>query len=57
MKRFVSSVQHITGQRLEVVTEDQLAASDITAELESLRSKVDVLNNEVRTLDVYCIVC
>lgn len=56
MKRFIASVQHITGQNLEVVTEDQLATPDITGELESLRLKVDELNDEVASLGVgyYC---
>ena len=47
MKRFISSVQHITGQSLDVVTEEQIAVPEIAEELESLRTRVDDLTDEV----------
>jgi diaphanous 1 len=51
MKRFSASVQHITGQELDVraASEDD-SMSVVEEELESLRAKVDELSDEVTSL-------
>lgn len=50
MKRFATSVQHITGQQLEVkAASDSDAISIFEEEVESLRTKVDELSEEVRS--------
>lgn len=49
MKRFAGSVQHITGQELEVLTgRDSDSLTIVEEELEDLRAKVDELSDEVR---------
>ena len=49
MKRFAASVQHITGQGLEVLAEsDSESMTVVELELEELRSKVEELSDEVR---------
>ncbi len=52
MKRFVASVSHITGQELEVKAASE---SDhiVEEELESLRTKVEELSDEVHTIRVF----
>lgn len=48
MKRFAESVQHITGQELEVrAASDGNSMTVVEQELESLRSKVEELSDEV----------
>ena len=47
MKRFTSSVQHITGQAIDVVAGDQKSRSVVEEELEVLRAKVEELSDEV----------
>lgn len=49
MKRFAASVQHITGQELEVRTaSDNDSTNVIVQELEALRIQVEDLSDEVR---------
>lgn len=49
LKRFATSVQHITGQQLEIkAASDGVAMSIFEEEVESLRTKVDELSEEVR---------
>lgn len=49
MKRFATSVEHITGQELEVTTASESASSHVVEqELEDLRCKVEELSDEVR---------
>ena len=56
MKRFAVSVQHITGQELEVkALSDTDSMTVVEQELESLRTKVEELSDEVclqRTLSL-----
>jgi diaphanous 1 len=48
MKRFAVSVQHITGQELEVkALSDTDSMTVVEQELESLRTKVEELSDEV----------
>jgi hypothetical protein len=48
MKRFLTSVQHITGQELEVKSAmDSTSFNVVEQELEELRSKVEELSQEV----------
>lgn len=50
MKRFATSVQHITGQELEVrAAMDSDSFNIVEQELEELRSKVEELSEEVST--------
>lgn len=46
MKRFTASVQHITGQELEVKAAAE-PMSVVELELEALRTKVEELSDEV----------
>jgi hypothetical protein len=49
MRRFAASVQHITGQELEVkAASDSDSMSIVEQELEELRAKVEELSDEVR---------
>jgi diaphanous 1 len=51
MKRFAASVQHITGQELEVRTMSETGSMTIVEqELEELRMKVEELSDEVCAL-------
>jgi diaphanous 1 len=48
MKRFATSVQHITGQQLEVkAAMDSSSFNVVEQEMEELRSKVEELSEEV----------
>lgn len=48
LKRFSTSVQHITGQEIEVKEPGQSDSRDtVVQELESLRIKVEELSDEV----------
>lgn len=48
MKRFTASVQHITGQELEVkAASDADSMTVVEEELETLRAKVEELSDEV----------
>lgn len=47
MKRFASSVQHITGQTVDAVTGDESPKAIVEQELEVLRTKVEELSDEV----------
>jgi diaphanous 1 len=48
MMRFASSVQHITGQELEVkAASDSESMSVVEQEMEGLRTKVEELSDEV----------
>ena len=48
MKRFTASVQHITGQELDVKAASDASALDVVEEeLDALRSKVEELSDEV----------
>ena len=48
MKRFASSVQHITGQEIDVkAASDSDSMNIVEQELEELRSKVEELSDEV----------
>lgn len=56
MKRFANSVQHITGQELEVkAASDTDSMSIVEQEMEALRTKVDELSEEVKKLIVRAI--
>ena len=48
MKRFASSVQHITGQAIDIVAGDQSSKVVVEEELEVLRARVEELSDEVR---------
>ena len=49
MKRFAASVQHITGQELEVkAASDNDSMGIVEQELEALRTKVEELSDEVQ---------
>ena len=51
MKRFATSVQHITGQEIEVKEASENGFIEIIEkELEMLRTKVDELTDEVTSL-------
>jgi diaphanous 1 len=53
LKRFATSVQHITGQELEVkAASDNNQLNIIEQELEALRTKVEELNDEVSSGEV-----
>jgi diaphanous 1 len=53
LKRFAASVQHITGQELEVkAASDNNQLNIIEQELEALRTKVEELNDEVSSGEV-----
>ena len=53
LKRFATSVQHITGQEVEVKALGETSSSDIVEqELESLRLKVEELSDEVNVFNV-----
>ena len=53
LKRFATSVQHITGQEVEVKVLGETSSSDIVEqELESLRLKVEELSDEVNVLNI-----
>ena len=53
LKRFATSVQHITGQEVEVKALGETSSSDIVEqELESLRLKVEELSDEVNLFDI-----
>lgn len=57
MKRFATSVQHITGQEVEVKEVGENASIDIIEqELELLRAKVDELTAEVTCLCLHRII-
>lgn len=48
LKRFATSVQHITGQELEIdEASNHLSSHLVEEELESLRNKVEELSDEV----------
>lgn len=47
LSRFIASVQHITGQELEVKAASSDHESLLEGELETLRTKVKELNGEV----------
>lgn len=47
MKRFASSVQHITGQTVDVVVGGGSPREVVEEELEVLRAKVEELSDEV----------
>lgn len=48
MKRFASSVQHITGQELEVkAASDRDSMTVVEQEMDALRTQVDELSEEV----------
>jgi len=48
MMRFVNSVQHVTGQALEVrAVSDSDRMTVVEQEMEALRTKVDELSDEV----------
>lgn len=50
MKKFADSVQHITGQELEVKPpSDSTSINVVEEELEALRSQVEELSEEVRS--------
>ena len=46
MKRFATSVQHITGQELEVRAASESPSEVVEEELEALRARVEELNDE-----------
>ena len=51
MKRFAASVEHITGQELDVrAASEDGSMTVVEEELESLRAKVDELSDEVSSL-------
>lgn len=51
IKRFANSVQHITGQELEVrATSENDSATFVELEMEALRTKVNELSDEVRNI-------
>lgn len=53
LKRFATSVQHITGQEVEVKALGETSSSDIVEqELESLRLKVEELSDEVNVFNI-----
>lgn len=57
LRRFSISVQHITGQEIEVKSPDESASRDIMEqEVESLRVKVGELSDEVLILELYSLV-
>jgi hypothetical protein len=48
LKRFATSVQHITGQELDINdSSSQVSSHLVEEELESLRNKVEELSDEV----------
>jgi diaphanous 1 len=47
MKKFASSVQHITGQELDVKAASDNDTTIVEQELEELRAKVEELSDEV----------
>lgn len=49
VKQFADSVRHITGQNLEATLASDDRETILREELESLRTKVDELTDEVRT--------
>jgi hypothetical protein len=54
MKRFANSVQHITGQELEVMSaSDSDSMTVVEQEMEALRAQVDELSEEVS--DCICV--
>jgi diaphanous 1 len=51
MKRFAASVQHITGQELDVkAASDSDSINVVEEELETLRTKVEELSDEVSSI-------
>ena len=54
LKRFATSVQHITGQEIEVKSPGESDSRDIIEqELEALRLRVDELSDEVHSFSVF----
>lgn len=53
LKRFATSVEHITGQEIEVKEARENGSVEIEQELEMLRAKVDELTDEVKHLHLY----
>jgi diaphanous 1 len=50
MKHFTTSVQHITGQELEVKAASATGSTDLVEqEMEALRTKVEELSDEVNS--------
>lgn len=55
LKRFSTSVQHITGQEIEVKEAEESNTKDtVEQELESLRIKVEELSDEVNWFVICC---
>jgi hypothetical protein len=50
LRRFAASVQHITGQEVEV--ESPTEGSSLDEEIEALRTKVETLSDEVGRVSV-----
>jgi len=58
LKRYATSVRHITGQEVEVKALGETSPSDIIEqELESLRLKVEELSDEVNTFNIIKCTC
>lgn len=50
IKRIAASVQHITGQELQIKSVSDADSGSVVEEVEALRSKVEELSDEVSLL-------